>query len=120
MEVLLATLVLLAAPEAKPYRIAGYCSPSGDLCYGIVRRDGAVFLEIDTFARYFSRYRLCVDGPRGGNVCRSFVIRRRGRLFGSRVRWHTSFRGEGAGTYRVRWRLGGEPLGPPLRFRLRQ
>jgi hypothetical protein len=110
-----------AAAEAaqRPTRIASHCSESGDVCYGIFRRDGAVFLDITTFARYFERYRLCVVGPRGRVACRSFPIRRQAQLWGSSVRWHTNFPREGPGRYRVTWRLGSRPLGPALTFRVR-
>ena len=107
-----------AGESASTERLRSYCSPSGDVCYGIFRRQGAVFLEISTFARYFSRYRLCVDGPRRGEVCRSFPIRRRGTVFGSAVRWNANFPRERAGVYRVTWKLQSR-LGPTLSFRLR-
>ena len=107
-----------AASTAK--RIAVYCSPSGDLCFGIFDRGGAVYLELSTFARYFTRYRLCVRTPAAGAAerCRSFPIRRRGRVWGSTVKYGRQFPLTGRGTYRVTWRLGPRPLGPTLRFRL--
>ena len=106
------------ASAAAPARIAAYCSPSGDLCFGIMNRSGAVHLEIDTVARYFSRYRLCVRAPSGLTTCRSFPLRPRGALWGSSVRWYRNFPNGGPGVYRVTWKLGSNPLGPTLRFRL--
>src|SRR2546430_6962148 len=37
-----------------------FCSPTGDVCYGIFNRGGKVYLRITTAARYFKRYNLCV------------------------------------------------------------
>ena len=100
--------------EARP--IKAYCSPSGDLCFGIFNRSGAVYLEIDTFARYFARYRLCVRGPSSSEICKSFPVRRRGRLWVSSVQWYRNFPSEGTGEYRVTWKRAASRLGPTLRF----
>lgn len=105
-------IALLAAAA-----IASYCSPSGDLCYGIERRASTVVLRIDTVERYFARYTLCVRSPRGRNVCGRFPIFRGGRTWSSQVRWNRQFPNDGPGRYTVTWRLGGTALGPPLRFR---
>jgi hypothetical protein len=109
-----------AAPRQKT--IASYCSPSGDVCLGIVNRSGAVHLELSTAARYFDRYRLCVRPPGGGAVgplrCGSFPVLRRGPGWGSSVKYARQYPVVGPGTYRVSWRLGAKPLGPTLRFRL--
>jgi hypothetical protein len=107
-----------SAPAAAPKPIASYCSPSGDLCYGIRNRSGAVHLELTTFARYFTRYRLCVKPAGAAERCRAFAIRRQGRFFGSIVRWYGNYPSAGPGSYRVTWRLGTERLGPSLTFRL--
>ena len=109
-------LALLAA-AALSSPVATYCSPSGDVCYGIQRRNGAIVLRIDTFARYFPRYSLCVTPPRGRRVCGSFPVFKRGRLWGSTVRWRRQFPDRGPGRYRVMWRLATGPLGPTLDFR---
>lgn len=109
-----------ATPRAK--RIASYCSTSGDVCFGVFDRSGAVYLELTTFARYFGRYRLCVRPPGGGAAgaerCGSFPIRRSGRLWGSTVKYGRQFPVVGPGVYRVTWKLRTQPLGPTLRFRL--
>ena len=97
--------------------VASYCSPSGDVCYAIVRRSGAVYLELTTFTRYFLRYRLCVKPPRGVATCRSFPMRRSGQFYKSAVLWHKNYPGRGAGRYVVTWKLE-QPLGPTLAFRL--
>jgi hypothetical protein len=103
---------------AEPRRIASYCSETGDLCFGVLDRSGAVSLEIDTFARYFDRYFLCVRPPRGSTTCKSFSIRKVGRLYTSKVRWYGNFPARGAGTYVVTWKLRAHALGPALKFRL--
>lgn len=95
---------------------SSYCSPTGDLCMGVRRVDGALFLEIDTFARYFDRYRLCVRDPHGRQVCKGFPIHPSGRFFASRVRWHANFPPGVPGRYRVTWLRGSQPLGPVLSF----
>lgn len=115
------TLSLLAAGPtgAVPAkRVAGHCSRSGDLCYGVFETSGLISLQIDTFARYFARYRLCVRPPQARETCRSFPIRRKGRLFNSTVRWERNYPDKGPGRYRVTWKLGSERLGPTLAFRL--
>ena len=119
--VLLAAGALAAAavPAPTPRKtIASYCSPSGDVCYGVVNRSGAVYFELTTFARYFLRYRLCVRPPTGAVRCRTFAMRPAGRNWASVVRFARSFRAAGPGLYRATWRLGSNRLGPTLRFRL--
>jgi hypothetical protein len=108
-----------ALAAQRPETIGSYCSPSGDLCFGVVNRSGAVYLEITTFARYFGRYRLCVRPPAAGvERCGSFPIRRQGPVWGGSVRYGRQFPVMGPGLYRVTWKLGAKPLGPTLRFRL--
>ena len=51
--------------DAGPRTIASYCSPSGDVCYGIFKRSGKVSLEITTAARrvnYARQYPLTFAG----------------------------------------------------------
>lgn len=111
----------LAAPAdaARARPLASYCSPSGDLCFGVIDRTGAVYLELSTFARYFGRYRLCVRSPgAAAERCGSYPIRHRGRLWGSSIKFARQFPNVGPGIYRVTWRLGADRLGPTLRFRL--
>jgi hypothetical protein len=95
-----------------------YCSPSGDLCTGIVRPGDDAILRIATFA-HRGRYRLCVTAPDGSRTCKRFRLRRiSGDLHGSRVGWRRHFPHEGPGVYRVRWQQSGGNLGPRLRFRV--
>jgi hypothetical protein len=121
---LIASLALLCASAAEATSddvkapVARYCSPSGDLCFGIFRAGGIVF-RITTVERYFARYRVCVRPPRGSSSCRTAPIRRQGSLYGSNVRWPRGFGDHGPGVYRVTWSQAGRRLGPTLRFRRR-
>jgi hypothetical protein len=118
----LATVSSSAAGTPRARTIASYCSPSGDVCFGVFNRSGAVYLELTTAARYFGRYRVCVRPPGAGAAgaqrCGSFPVWRRGSLWGSSVKYASQFPVVGPGTYRVTWRLGTQALGPTLRFRL--
>jgi hypothetical protein len=107
-----------AAREETPPRIASYCSPSGDLCYGIFADPRFIRFHLTLAARYFDRYRICVRPPRGATTCKSFPVRRVGSTYGGQVRWQKQFPNRGNGVYRVTWRLGTRALGPTLRFRL--
>jgi hypothetical protein len=111
------------SPAAPPPRtLASYCSPSGDVCFGVINRSGAVYLELTTAARYFGRYRLCVRPPGGGADgllrCGSFPVLRRASGWGSSVKYARQYPLVGPGMYSVTWRLGAKPLGPTLHFRL--
>jgi hypothetical protein len=108
----------LAAPALADARNTSYCSQSGDLCYGKARGVRPLALQITLFAKYFTRYSLCVQRPGRKRICRSFRIRPRGQLFGSRIRWRRYFPHQGHGGYRARWRQSGSgnPLGPIIHF----
>jgi hypothetical protein len=109
--------------------MASYCSPSGDICYGVMNRSGAVYFELTAAAKYFARYRLCrravVTGAAGAWRCAGYPLVRRGAQWGSRVKF-TGKIPTGGANYRAEWSQGGPPtkhqggtrLGPPLRFRL--
>ncbi len=105
--------------------IASYCSPSGDVCYGVFERHRRVYLRITTAAHYFSRYTLCVrllpPGPSADNAlrCGSFPLFR-GSLgtWVSSVNYARQYPVTLPGRYRVTWKSGGQALGPSLRFRL--
>jgi hypothetical protein len=115
------------APKAGGQKtIATYCSSSGDVCYGIFNRSGKVFLRITTAAHYFRRYTLCVRllPPAGAGAerlqrCGLFpVFRQGGGTWGSSVKYARQYPVTRPGRYRVSWKLGATPLGPPLAFRL--
>lgn len=106
-------------------RISSYCSPSGDVCYGVFRRQHRVFLRITTAAHYFNRYTLCVRllGPGSGAEvalrCGSFPLFRGAQgTWGSTVNYARQYPITQPGRYRVTWKSGGTALGPSLTFRL--
>ena|SRR5918992_1279766 len=99
-----------AAPEAT------YCSPSGDVCYGITNKRGVVRLHLGLAARYFTRYRICVRAPRGATTCRGFPVKGSRPQYGGTVRWDRNFPARGPGRYRVTWHQGRHRMGPPLSF----
>lgn len=125
---LLAGLGLLAAtaPASAAYKpkryLARYCSPSGDLCYGIFRQErlDRIVFQITTQERYFRSYRICVTTPTGARRCRNFPLNRQTPIYGSHVYWRRYFGDHGPGVYQVSWRTqSGTRLGPTLRFRRR-
>jgi hypothetical protein len=124
--VLLAAAVGLGAPATTAEtRIATYCSPSGDVCYGVFGRRHRVYLRITTAARYFRRYMLCVRLlPVGGGGaehalrCGSFpLFRGGGGTWISTINYARQYPITQPGRYRVTWKSG-QPLGPSLTFRL--
>jgi hypothetical protein len=118
-------LAALAFPSAHhATTLASYCSPSGDVCYGLIRRAGVVRAEITTAAHYFNRYTLCVRPPGTGGAglrrCGSFPVFRQGHgTWGSSVRVARQFPLTEPGIVRVTWKLASGPLGPTLKFRFR-
>jgi hypothetical protein len=112
------------ASQRATTTLVSYCSPSGDVCIGVIKRSGVLRAEITTAAHYFSRYTLCVRPPRtgasGARRCGSFPVFRQGHgTWGSSVRLKRQFPLTEPGICRVTWRLASGPLGPTLRFRLR-
>ena len=118
-----------ASSTGRPKTVSSYCSTSGDICYGVTNRSGAVYFELNAAAKYFARYRLCrravVTGAAGAWQCAGYPLVHRGSAWGSQVK----FRGRiptGGANYRAEWSYGGPPtkhkggtrLGPGLRFHL--
>jgi hypothetical protein len=118
----LALAVSVPASTAAPAKaLASYCSPSGDVCFGVLKRSGKASLEVTTAAKYFNRYTLCVRRvrPAGKQRCGSFpVFKQGGGTWGSRVSYMRQFPDKTPGRYRVTWKLGATALGPSLYFRL--
>jgi hypothetical protein len=114
----LAALALLAAAATTAEARSSYCSPTGDLCYGVRDTGAKVKLRITLIAHFFDRFRLCVTAPGGGKVdCRSFRVHRiKKGLYESTVRWAAHFPARGPGNYRARWEQGGFALGPAVSF----
>lgn len=116
-----------AQPTLAPAKtLSSYCSPSGDVCYGVFDASGKVSLRITTAARYFGRYTLCVrllppqSDPAHTRRCGSYpVFRQVGSTWGSTIRYARQFPVHRPGRYRVTWNLSsGQSLGPALIFRL--
>jgi hypothetical protein len=106
--------VVVPTASGKDRRIAGQCSESGDVCTEIFVGGGVLFLRINTVAKYFSTYQLCVKGPKS-RVCKTFPMRapdKVGDSYSSKVGWRKNFPYQGPGTYRVSW------SGSTLSFRL--
>ncbi|HEX6700989.1 MAG TPA: hypothetical protein VF101_09700 [Gaiellaceae bacterium] len=123
--ILLAAVVAATPAAAKDKTLTSYCSPSGDVCYGMFIHAGRVQLRITTAARYFRRYTLCVQflppgtGAEHVRRCGSFpVFRQGGSTWGSSVDYARQYPVTLPGRYRVTWKQGGTPLGPPLYFHL--
>jgi hypothetical protein len=124
---LVASVALLSAASAsaayEPKRyIARYCSPTGDLCYGIFgfRSNDRIVFQLSTQEPYFASYRICVKPPTGAVRCRNFPINKLTPIYGSHVYWRRNFGDRGPGVYRVTWKSQqGTRLGPTLRFRRR-
>ena len=118
LAILAALVFSTSTSPAAQTPVQTYCSRTGDLCYGVLRKDGAIFFDIRTAAKYFPRYHVCVKPPNVRATCRSFPLRRRDKSYGSSVRWYRNFPNRGPGRYVVTWRLQ-QPLGPPRSFVLR-
>jgi len=106
-------------PEAY---IARHCNATRNICSGIFRSRGGpnrIVFQLMTRDRYFARYLLCVQPPRGAKKCRTAPINPQGSVYGSHVRWPRYFGDHGRGVYRVSWSRVGQQLGPALAFRRR-
>ena len=114
--VCLAVVASASATAAPSGRIASYCSASGDVCYGVFDDRGVIRFQLTLAAKYFTRYRICVNPPRGATTCKSFPVKRVGSQFGGAVLWTRNFPVRGLGRYRVTWRRGAQALGPALLF----
>ena len=117
--VIAASLPLAASAAEKPRTITAYCSPSGDVCFGVLSMRGAVVLHITTAARYFTRHTICVRPPALAQRCRSFPLERLGgSACGSQRRHAKQFPARRPGVYVATWRRSTTRLGPRLRFLL--
>lgn len=94
-----------------------YCSESGDLCQTTGKVDGVRRLQIRTFAKYFGRYRLCVNAPDDSRKCKRFRMHETDSgSWASSIRWRRHFPNKGDGAYTVTWRSKGTRIGPRLGF----
>ena len=116
----LALALAASASAAERTRIASYCSPSGDVCYGIFRNaSGTSYtFRLTLAAKYFPRYQVCVRPGGQIRTCKSFPVRKTGSSWGGTVVWQRNFPVRGPRGYRVTWRRHGHRLGPSLTFYL--
>jgi hypothetical protein len=107
-----------SASSAEQVRVASYCSPSGDVCYGIFRAQGQVRFKLTLAAKYFARYKICVRPAGLSATCKRFRVRKTGTSsWGGSVVWLRNFPQRGPRMYTVTWRQSGRRLGPSLTFR---
>jgi hypothetical protein len=99
-------------------RIRSYCSPSGDVCYGVFQSSGKYKLQLTLAARYFARYRICVVPLGQRKTCKSFPVKKTGTQWGGTVIWQRNFPVSGPRRYKVSWLQGTQRLGPALSFNL--
>ena len=107
----------LGPPLTFYARLPSYCSPSGDVCYGIAHAGGAYSLKLTLAAKYFSRYGIFVRRLGKAKTCRVFPVRKTGANWGGKAYWSQYFP-RVPGRYRVTWLQGASRLGPPLDFTL--
>ncbi len=115
-----AVALLTAAPgtAAKQIRIQSYCSPSGDVCYGVFQKAGNYQFKLTLAAKYFGRYRICVLPLGQTKTCKSFPVKKTGAQWGGTVVWQRNFPVRGPRRYKVSWLQGTHRLGPALSFNL--
>jgi hypothetical protein len=99
-------------------RVKSYCSPSGDVCYGIFTSGSVYSFRLTLAAKYFQRYRVCVRPLGEQATCKGFPVKKTGAQWGGTVVWQRNYPLRGPRGYRVTWRHGARRLGPPLTFYL--
>jgi len=113
--VVVAGLLIPASAEAKV--VKSFCSPSGDFCQYIMRKDNRIKFEMRQFPLQ-GKYRLCVKPPRRGYICKTFRWRKSGPIFKSVVDFNRQFPSGRRGRYKVQWRTSdGYKLGKTLSFK---
>lgn len=109
-------VALAMAATASAGTIDSYCSPSGDYCTAVAKRDGKVKLEVATFS--FREYLVCVTGPAGTDCLQARTNPTAQGGYSDRIDAKRRF-DQGPGRYKVRWKVQGSFLGPELKFRAR-
>ncbi len=116
----LAALILSAATittaSAASEVLDHYCSPSGDYCTYVMKKDsGAILIQIRAFANYFGRSQACVT--KDTRVCHSQSPHRHHQLYKWNILWQSNYPNQGAGRYSVRWMdHDGNRIGRNLHF----
>jgi hypothetical protein len=108
-----------SASATSEARVKSYCSPTGDVCYGIFRTAGTYSFRLTLAAKYFPRYRVCVRPLGEQGKCKSFPVKKTSAVtWGGTVIWQRNYPVRGPRGYRVTWRRGTHRLGPSLTFYL--
>jgi len=96
-----------------------YCSPSGDYCTFVLRRDHTIIFKIRAFADYFGTADACVT--KETRVCHSRSPQEAADgIYQWSIRWQGNYPREGAGIYTVRWLdESGDRIGKALHFERR-
>ena len=105
------------ATSASAGVLDSYCSPSGDYCTAVAKRDGRIKLEVRTFS--FQEYLVCVTGPAGTDCLQARADSDGRGLYSDRIDAERRFP-QGTGRYTARWKVSGSFLGPKLHFRIRR
>lgn len=115
----LTALAFLAAVPAAQAR-SSHCSPTGDYCTQIGKRNGKTVLVISTFS-FRGKVRVCVTAPDKSRTCKRFRLLSVGKgVYRSTKGYRANFPKRAKGVYRVTWSTGGSSrLGPVLSFRIR-
>lgn len=116
----LAVVLIAALPAgaSQHKRVKSYCSPSGDVCYGVFSGAGGYSFRLTLAAKYFQRYRLCVRPLGQPRTCKSFPVKKTGAQWGGTVNWLRNFPIHGPRGYRASWWQSSHRLGPALTFYL--
>ena len=116
----MAALILSAATvttaSAASEVLDDYCSPSGDYCTYVMKKDsGAILFQIRAFANYFGRSQACVT--KDTRVCHSRSPHRHHQLYEWNILWQGNYPNQGTGRYTVRWTdKSGNRIGHALHF----
>jgi hypothetical protein len=113
-----ALVAVTPGAAADQARIKSYCSPSGDVCYGVFQVSGQYRFKLTLAAKYFARYRICVVPLGQTKTCKSFPVKKTGAQWGGTVIWQRNFPIRGPRRYKVSWLQGTHRLGPVLAFNL--
>jgi len=109
---------MTATAANRSTTVASYCSPSGDVCYGVFQKAGNYQFKLTLAAKYFGRYRICVLPLDQTKTCKSFPVKKTGAQWGGTVIWQRNFPVRGPRRYKVSWLQGTHRLGPALSFNL--
>lgn len=94
--------------------VTSYCSPSGDICYGILRKGETVRFRLTAFGGYFKTVDFCVKkaGSRAW-VCRERPLKQgKNDIYVAKIRWQGNYPTNGDAKRVVRFMKGS----PKLKF----